>query len=174
MNALSPIGGVADQWFQSMVLYSHKIGLEHPYIGRDETITERWLQESLYSLIAKTIQRDDSIDSAVQVELLDDVRGFEEVNNLDQGNSAEERAVQMVNLMSPVITEAKTWFSAVDNDVEKAWIGTRLYQWLSVSWEKISDKVSSTINGSKLLKGLVTSSMVGGILAPCSRAGFRC
>ncbi|PWY76258.1 hypothetical protein BO70DRAFT_430745 [Aspergillus heteromorphus CBS 117.55] len=138
MNTLSPISKVADQWFQNMVLYSHKIGLEHPFTGRNEAIAEKWLQESLQSLISKTIQRDGGIESAVAAELLDDVQGFEEANDLDQGKSAEERATQMVKVMSPVINEAKTWFSA---------------------WEKISDKVGTTINGSKLLKGLFTSSM---------------
>ncbi|KAF7596915.1 hypothetical protein BBP40_011960 [Aspergillus hancockii] len=159
MNTLSPVSDAADKWFQNMVLYAHNIGLEHPYIHRDEAVAEKWLQESLHSLITKTIQGDEDIAGAVQAELLEDIRGFEEANDLDQGKSAKERATQMVDVMSPVTAEAKTWFTAVDNDVQKAWAGARLYQWLTISWEKISDKVGSTINGSKLLKGLITSSM---------------
>ncbi|KAI1817992.1 hypothetical protein GGS20DRAFT_574537 [Poronia punctata] len=159
MNTLAPSKDFADQWFEKIVAYAGEIGLDYPYIEDDIELAGQWLHDSIHDLIVKVLMDDPSITGSVKEALLEDIEEFEKANNLDQTETAERRAANMIAKQAVFIAEAKNWFTAVGKGLSKALGATRLYQWLGTAFDQVAKKVSGKLPGTKFLKGLSTLCM---------------
>ncbi|KAI1298340.1 hypothetical protein F5Y03DRAFT_409408, partial [Xylaria venustula] len=159
MDVLAPSQDFADQWFEKIVAYAGEIGLDYPYIDEDSDVAGQWLHDCMHDLIVKVLLDDPTISKEVKDALLEDIEAFEKANNLDQTETAKNRAANIVAKQALFIAEAKNWFTAVGKGLSKALQGTRLYQWLGNAFDQISDKVSKHLPGTKFLKGLSTLCM---------------
>ncbi|RWA09603.1 hypothetical protein EKO27_g5505 [Xylaria grammica] len=159
MDVLSPSRDFADQWFENIVAYAGESGINYPYIDEERDVAGQWLQNSLNELIVKVLLDDASMSSDVKDALLEDIVAFEKENNMNQNDTAINRAANIVQKQSVFIVEAKSWFTAVGKGLSKALQGTRLYQWLGTAFDKIVARVSKFLPGTKFLKGMTTVCM---------------
>jgi hypothetical protein len=160
MNTLAPSQAFADEWFEKIVAHAGAIGLDYPYIDEDSELAGQWLHDSIRDLILKVLLDDPSISNDVKEALLKDIQDFEIANNLDQTQTAERRAANMIAKQAIFLAEAKNWFTAVGKGLSKALGATRLYQWLGTAFDQVSSKVSGSLPATKSLKGLSTLCMV--------------
>ncbi|GAW22621.1 hypothetical protein ANO14919_121630 [Xylariales sp. No.14919] len=159
MDVLSPSRDFADQWFENIVAYAGESGINYPYIDKESDVAGQWLQNSLNELIVKVLLDDPSMSSDVKDALLEDIVAFEKENDMNQNETAINRAANIVQKQSVFIVEAKSWFTAVGKGLSKALQGTRLYQWLGTAFDKIVARVSKFLPGTKFLKGMTTVCM---------------
>lgn len=160
MNTLAPSQKFADEWFEEFVAYVGTTTIDYPYVDEDSDLAGQWLYDSIRDLIIKVLLDDPSISSSVKEALSEDIDEFEKANNLDQTETAERRADNMIAKQAVFISEAKNWFTAVGKVLSKALAGTKLYQWLGTAFDQVAKKVEGIVPGTKFLKGLSTLCMV--------------
>jgi hypothetical protein len=168
MHALAPDDNNAEDFFEKIVTYSMQRGLENPTISENQAEARQWLEDSLLTLTEKVIAGDSSIATSVRRDLLEDVNTYESDNGLDQSLSAAERARNIVAKQSAVLDEASKWVTSEGKNLDSAWSGASLYQWIGEAWDNISEKYES----SKVLKGLFTTSFVSAFLPTPSLLHF--
>ncbi|KAI0480015.1 hypothetical protein F4859DRAFT_530101 [Xylaria cf. heliscus] len=155
MHTLAPDQPFADKWFQKIVTYTIKRGAEYPTISSVRDEARQYLTESIRSLVAEVIESSGKLPNSISSELRGDVEQFENDSGLDQDQSADTRAQQIVDTSFDLIDELSGWVSSEDKGLDKAWGGSSLYQWISEAWDQISEKYQA----SKILKGIFTTGM---------------
>ncbi|KAH9872935.1 hypothetical protein J1614_005330 [Plenodomus biglobosus] len=156
MHTLAPDENEANLFFEKIVAYSMQRGVENPTISENQAEARQWLEDSLRILTKSVISGDSNIASGVRAELLKDVQKYESENGLNQNLSAAERASNIVSKQAEVLDEASRWMTSEGKNLDKAWSGASLYQWVSEAFDNIQEKYES----SKTLKGLFTTSFV--------------
>jgi hypothetical protein len=156
MHTLAPDENESELFFEKIIGYSMQRGLENPTISENQAEARQWLEDSLLTLTESVISGDSKFATGVRTELLKDVQKYESDNGLDQNLSAAERARNIVNKQAEVLDEASRWMTSEGKDLDKAWSGASLYQWIGEAFDNIQEKYES----SKTLKGLFTTSFV--------------
>ncbi|PWY96530.1 hypothetical protein BO94DRAFT_570823 [Aspergillus sclerotioniger CBS 115572] len=158
MHVLDPSNNLPDTWWQKIMAYTMKRGLESPTMKADQEEARQFLESAISTLIIKAISPDGTIPGDVQMELLNDVEQYETDNNLDHSQSAEKRAANIVGRESNMLDEASKWATgAAQASLDEAYDGASLYQWVNQAFNQIQNKY----NTSKYLKGIVSTGMVG-------------
>ncbi|KAI0886716.1 uncharacterized protein GGS22DRAFT_116844 [Annulohypoxylon maeteangense] len=155
MHTLAPDKKFADTWFQKIVSYTIKRGAEFPTISADKSEAREYLTESIRSLTTQALGGNSALPTNIQSALCEDVEQFETDNGLDQNQSADTRAQQIIDATLDMTDELTGWLFSEDKGLDKAWGGTAFYQWISEAWDQVSEKYQA----SKVLKGLFTTSM---------------
>ncbi|KAK5995103.1 hypothetical protein PT974_03497 [Cladobotryum mycophilum] len=165
MNTLATSEDFADQWFVEIMAFAGEIGFDYPYIDEDSELTGQWLHDSMHDLILKVLLDDPSITNDVKEQLLKDIVAFEEVNNLDQKRTTEQRAAAIVTASSVLLGEASYWFTAVGKGLSKALGASRLYQWVGTAFDQVAQKVSTRVPGTKVgfYIGQIATNLIGAI-----------
>lgn len=160
MHALAPDRNLSDAWFAKILAYCMERGIENPTIKADEKQARQWLSDAVSKLIEKPISDDGTLAPDIRVEMLADIKQYEQTNGLDQSQSPEKRAQEILQKESALLDELAEWVSvsvqSKREGVEDAYQSSSLWQWISEAWDKISDKYQ----GSKILKGVFTTGMV--------------
>lgn len=160
MHALAPDRNLSDAWFAKILAYSMERGIENPTIKADEKQARQWLSDAVSKLIEKSISDDGTLAPDIRVEMLADIKQYEQTNGLDQSQSPEKRAQEILQKESALLDELAEWVSvsvpSKREGVEDAYQSSSLWQWISEAWDKISNKYQ----GSKILKGVFTTGMV--------------
>ena len=160
MHALAPDRNLSDTWFAKILAYSMERGMENPTIKANKKEARQWLSDAVGKLIEKSISDDGTLASDIRVEMLADIKQYEQTNGLDQSQSPQQRAKQILQKESALLDELAEWVSVSvpsrREGVEDAYQSSSLWQWISEAWDKISDKYQ----GSKILKGVFTTGMV--------------
>lgn len=137
--------------------YTMKRGLESPTIKADQEEARQFLESAISTLIIKAISPDGTIPGDVQMELLNNVKQYETENKLDQSQSAEKRAANIVDRESDMLDEASKWATgAAQASLDEAYDGASLYQWVNQAFNQLQNKYNTSRN----LKGIVSTGMV--------------
>ncbi|RAL06089.1 uncharacterized protein BO80DRAFT_469966, partial [Aspergillus ibericus CBS 121593] len=157
MHVLDPTDNLPDSWWQRIMTYTMQRGLESPTISGDQEEARQFLGSAISTLIIKVISPDGTIPGEVQSELLKDVEQYETDNKLDQSQSAEKRAANILSRESDMLDEASKWATGVAQaGLDEAYNGASLYQWANQTFDQLQNKY----NTSKNLKGIVSAGMV--------------
>ena len=167
MHALAPDQNLSDAWFAKILAFSMERGMENPTISADEKQARQWLSDAVGKLIEKSISDDGTLAPDIRVEMLADIKQYEQTNGLDQSQSAQQRATEIVQKESALLDELAEWVSVSvpgsvsttagkREGVDDAYQSSSLWQWISEAWDQVSEKYQA----SKILKGVFTTGMV--------------
>lgn len=160
MHALAPDRNLSDAWFAKILAYSMERGMENPTIKADEEQARQWLSDAVGKLIEKSISDDGTLAPDIRVEMLADIKQYEQANGLDQSQSPGQRAKEVLQKESSLLDELAEWVlvsvPSKREGVDDAYQSSSLWQWISEAWDKISENYQA----SKILKGVFTTSMV--------------
>lgn len=120
MHTLAPDQPFADNWFQKIVTYTIKRGTEYPTISSVKDEAREYLTASIRSLTVEVIENSGKLPTSIKSTLREDVDQFENDNNLDQNQSADSRAQQIVDTSLDVIDALSGWISSEDKGLDKA------------------------------------------------------
>ena len=160
MNTLSPGNNKVDQWFEDIVAYSAEIGINYPYIDEEKEVAGQWLHDSMQQLIIKILLGDPEITAEVRDALLKDLEEFELANGLDQSQTAQRRAANIMEKSAILNAELVNWVTAVGKGLKKALEGVTGWTWANSGFGKTIEKVGGSMTEGKLLKGISTICIV--------------